>query len=631
VEGKTPKHIAKLRVLDPACGSGSFLINAYQFLLDWHRDWYIVHKPESWAKGRNPVLVQTTSGWKLTIAERKRILLGNIYGVDIDPQAVEVTKLSLLLKVLEGESEQTIQPFLRLFQQRALPDLGDNIKCGNSLIGSEAFRQTQLSLLPEADQYRINIFDWSQGFPEIMKTGGFDAIIGNPPYIRIQTMKEWAPAEVELYKRLYRSASSGNYDIYVVFVEKALSLLNKSGRMGFILPHKFFNAQYGEALRDIISKGKHLNHIVHFSDQQIFAGATTYTCLLFLEKKGSEKCKFIQVEDLSEWRTSGQATEGTICAANIAGVEWNFMVGKDAALLKKLGKMPAKLGDIAHIFVGTQTSADDIFVLDDCSVERKTVIGFSKSLNKAVKVEIACTKLFLRGKEIRRYGPLRANARLICPYDITEDGCKLFTASELSKYPLALAYLEANKIVLMAREGDKFKNENWYAFGYPKSMHLFQKPKIVVPDYNNIASFTFDREGHFYKTGYGIIVKYDSLSPLYVLGLLNSPLLFRYLLSIGTSLRGGYVRFWTQFIQQLPIRKINFSDPNDKAYHDRMVKLVEQMLDLHERLPKAKTPHEKEILQRQIDVTDEQINHLVYQLYGLTVAEIKIVEEQNRR
>ncbi|MHB8094151.1 MAG: Eco57I restriction-modification methylase domain-containing protein, partial [Candidatus Aminicenantales bacterium] len=253
VEGKTPRQVSKLRILDPACGSGSFLINAYQYLLDWHRDWYLAHQPEKWAKGRDPVLVQTRSGWKLTISERKRILLDHIYGVDIDPQAVEVTKLSLLLKVLEGEDEQTIEPFLRLLHQRALPDLGDNIKCGNSLIGPEAYKEAQLLFLPEADQSRINVFDWSQGFPEVIKSGGFDAVIGNPPYIRIQTMKEWAPAEVELYKKLYKSAASGNYDIYVVFVEKALSLLNKSGRMGFILPHKFFNSQYGEPLRGIIS------------------------------------------------------------------------------------------------------------------------------------------------------------------------------------------------------------------------------------------------------------------------------------------------------------------------------------------------------------------------------------------
>jgi hypothetical protein len=136
----TPKDVSKLRILDPACGSGSFLLGAYQYLLDWHRDWYINDDPEKWAKAKNPVLYQTQSGdWHLTTAEKKRILLNNIYGVDIDSQAVEVTKLSLLLKVLEGENNQTLERQLKFYHERALPDLGDNIKCGNSLIGSEFY------------------------------------------------------------------------------------------------------------------------------------------------------------------------------------------------------------------------------------------------------------------------------------------------------------------------------------------------------------------------------------------------------------------------------------------------------------------------------------------------------------
>ena len=130
-----------LRVLDPACGSGSFLLGAYQYLLDWYRDGYIADDPQKWAKGAKPRLVQVNAGdWRLTTAERKRILLDHIYGVDIDPQAVEVTKLSLLLKVLEGENEQTIGKQLSLFQERALPDLGHNIQCGNSLIGPDFYR-----------------------------------------------------------------------------------------------------------------------------------------------------------------------------------------------------------------------------------------------------------------------------------------------------------------------------------------------------------------------------------------------------------------------------------------------------------------------------------------------------------
>jgi hypothetical protein len=190
LEGKTPKQAAKLGILDPACGSGSFLIGAYQYLLDWHRDWYVQDQPKKWATGRSPALYQVAGGdWRLTTAERKRILLNNIFGVDIDPQAVEVTKLSLLLKVLEGEDEQTISRQLRMFHERALPDLGNNIKCGNSLIGLDFYAQ-QIDLLDDEERLRLNVFDWQTEFPEIMKAGGFDAAIGNPPYIRIQGFSE---------------------------------------------------------------------------------------------------------------------------------------------------------------------------------------------------------------------------------------------------------------------------------------------------------------------------------------------------------------------------------------------------------------------------------------------------------
>ncbi len=276
--------VNRLKILDPACGSGSFLLGAYQYLLDWYLEQY-QHSPKKWSKGQNPRLYQNSSGeWQLTIAERKRILTTHIYGVDIDPQAVEVTKLSLLLKVLEDDKSVTQQ--LTLFQERVLPDLDHNIKCGNSLIGPDyyASNPSQMGLFSDEEEfYRINAFDWQTEFKEIMQAGGFDAVIGNPPYIRIQAMKEWAPKEVEFYKERYTAASKGNYDIYVVFVEKGLALLNDKGRLGFILPHKFFNAKYGEPLRGLLAKGKHLSDIVHFGDQQVFTNATTYTCLLFVD------------------------------------------------------------------------------------------------------------------------------------------------------------------------------------------------------------------------------------------------------------------------------------------------------------------------------------------------------------
>ena len=593
LKGKSPKQAEKLTILDPACGSGSFLLGAYQYLLDWYRDDYVSNHPEKWSTGRRPRLYQNQYGeWKLTIEERKRILLNNIYGVDIDSQAVEVTKLSLLLKVLEGEDEQTLSSQMSLFHKRVLPDLSNNIKCGNSLIGSDFYEGQQLLMLTEDESYRINPFDWEKEFPEITQKGGFDAVIGNPPYIRIQTLKEWAPLEVEFYKSRYASAGKGNYDIYVAFFEKGLSLLNQKGTLGFIAPHKFFNAKYGEPLRQISSAGKYLSHVVHFGHEQVFNGATTYTCLLFLDKSGKEDCRFVKVEDLTKWRHENHFTEGKISAEKITKAEWNFNIGSGTVLFERLNSIPQKLGNIAHIFVGTQTSADDVFVLNSCYWKGHDIlVGMSKSLKKEVKVEASCTVPFLRGRDIRRYELPQANAYLICPYEISEGEYRLFTASEMAaKFPLAMTYLEMNKKALTEREKGRFKGENWYAFGYPKSMTLFQKPKIIVPDYNNVASFTFDTKGYFYKTGYGIILKDETLSPLYVMALLNSPVLFKYLLSIGTSLRGGYVRFWTQFLEKLPIYPVDFSDFAQKSNHDKMVELVERMLDLHKQLHAAKLP-----------------------------------------
>ncbi|MBN2378309.1 transposase [candidate division WOR-3 bacterium] len=164
-KGKTPAQVAKLRILDPACGSGSFLLGAYQYLLDWHRDYYI---EEGAAKHKKKLYQITDKQWRLTAEERKRILINNIYGVDIDPQAVEVTKLSLLLKVLEGENEETLNRQMQMFHQRALPDLGSNIKCGNSLIGSDFYQGRQTGMFDAEEQYRINAFDWDVEFAEIM-------------------------------------------------------------------------------------------------------------------------------------------------------------------------------------------------------------------------------------------------------------------------------------------------------------------------------------------------------------------------------------------------------------------------------------------------------------------------------
>ncbi|MEK7830769.1 MAG: N-6 DNA methylase, partial [Acidobacteriota bacterium] len=247
-EAKSPKEVSKLRILDPACGSGSFLLGAYQFLLDWHRDWYTQNEPEKLARGKNPPIAQTASNnWRLTTSERKRILLNNLFGVDIDSQAVETTKLSLLLKVLEGETAESIGQNLRLFRERALPDLANNIKCGNSLIGPDFYSQQKLDFFDKEERYRINAFDWAEEFPAIMKAGGFDAVIGNPPYGALIT-----EAQAKYLSSLYTTAGK-NLDSYSLFIEKAIWLCRPLGRISMIVPTGWYSGPKFSQLRRLVA------------------------------------------------------------------------------------------------------------------------------------------------------------------------------------------------------------------------------------------------------------------------------------------------------------------------------------------------------------------------------------------
>ncbi|MCH7658946.1 MAG: N-6 DNA methylase [Bacteroidetes bacterium] len=328
IEGKTPKQIEKIKICDPACGSGSFLIGAYQYLLDWHLKYYIDNPPRK--KKDNPV----TPDGNLTTAEKKRILVNNIFGVDIDAQAVEVTKLNLLLKALEGETQASISKQLTFFNERVLPNLGDNIKCGNSLIGND-FYDNQLDLFPNQIK-KINAFDWETAFLDIFKNGGFDVVIGNPPYIRIQTLNEFSPDSVDFYRINYNSASKGNYDIYVLFIEKGLQLLNKKGKLGYILPHKFFNSQYGEPIRKLLTDGKHLDSVVHFGSEQIFKEASTYTCLLFLTKSANELIDISKVSDIDNWQKGTVSERGNLKIKILNHKPWTFIIGNKANVFERI-------------------------------------------------------------------------------------------------------------------------------------------------------------------------------------------------------------------------------------------------------------------------------------------------------
>ena len=270
VKDKSPRQVSDLRIVDPACGSGSFLLGAFQYLMDWHLRQYTaayeadgVVPPSPLPTGRRKkssgtqAMFQGKEGeWYLTTAEKKRILLNNIYGVDIDANAVEVTKLSLLLKVLEHEDSETLNRQLGLWHERALPNLGGNIKCGNSLIGPDYYDHQQGDMFDEEELHRVNAFDWQAEFTEVFAQGGFDAVIGNPPYVLV-TKDIFSQKEEEYYKTF--KVAQYKLDLFHLFIEKGIRLLNNQGLFGFIVPNPWLTLKFTNQLRKHILSTTSIN------------------------------------------------------------------------------------------------------------------------------------------------------------------------------------------------------------------------------------------------------------------------------------------------------------------------------------------------------------------------------------
>jgi Eco57I restriction-modification methylase/TaqI-like C-terminal specificity domain/N-6 DNA Methylase len=624
LEGKTPKQAAKLKILDPACGSGSFLLGAYQFLLDWYLHQYTE------ANKIKPVkeIFQGRGGaWYLTSAAKKRILLDNIFGVDIDPQAVEVTKLSLLLKVLEGESQQTLERQLLLFHERALPDLANNIKCGNSLIGPDFYDGQQLTLFDEEERYRINVFDWNAEFPAIMKAGGFDAVIGNPPYIRIGNIEEHLrPFLYEKYEVNHR------FDIYVVFVQRAFELLSRDGCLGYILPNKFFTAEYGSTLREYLSSRRAVKKIVDFGDQQVFEGASTYTCLLFLDRTPQSETCYIAAT--VEKQAMSQPTGGalTVAASGLTAKPWSFQSAAASNLVQRLATFPS-IGNHFEFERGLETGADDVFLLHaESSSENDILLVSSGAESTPFEIERAFLRKVVKGAvDVRRYFIEANNRYVLFPYRHEGGEPKALTEDFLKKhFPLAWKYLSRNRATLRERKSDR-----WFEYRRRNYDLRDDVSRILVPSIGTRPCFAFDDAGayHFVGSGggggggYGLTLKPEkTTSSLYLLALLNSRLIDWLAKLTNSRFGNGYYSYNRQYVAPLPIRSIDFGNAIEKSRHDTLAGMATQMITLHKRLATAKTPHETKSLETQIAATDRQIDNLVYELYGLTPEEIQVVE-----
>jgi hypothetical protein len=625
------RKLADIAVCDPAVGSGAFPVGMMSEIVKARIVLSTFIKEEN----------RTTYDFKRQCIEK------SLYGVDIDPGAVEIAKLRLWLSLVVDEDDiKNIKP---------LPNLDYKIVCGNSLLGVEKnlfnnhlfsklekikplyFNETnptkKQDYKKEIDELISQItnghkeFDFEIYFSEVFHhKKGFDVVIANPPYLRIQEIQKNTP---ELAKKLtdcYFSAS-GSFDIYACFVELAIRLMHDKGNIAYILPHKFFQASFGKNLRKLISSQKLLQKIVDFGSSQVFESATTYTCLLFLSSQ-NDNFKFAELkpntklDDLNDVfesinRNDNLHSENVdvaiISNTTVTEKEWHFSATSSGNILSKLKQQPRTLADICEkIFVGLQTSADKIYFLEHISEKDGVINAFSKSLDREISIEKEFVKPLLKGADVHRYSKLQPKIWCIFPYELKNNKAFLYVQEDIKKkFPLAWKYLLENKKELENREHGRFK-ENWWEFSRPQNLTEFEKMKIITPDIASNCQMTIDDKGLYHTTTvYSFVFKENSKEPLkYFLALLNSQLLWYFLTTTGSVLRGGFFRFKTNYLLPFPIPK-ELSQSEQKPF----ITIVDQILTLKQKDPDTDT-----------SALEKQIDQMVYKLYGLTGDEIAIVD-----
>ncbi len=629
---KSPEELKHFTVADICCGSGIFLISAYEMLCNHYLVWYLSNDRTKYIG--HQLYEVGINKWRITFKEKRRILLTHLRGVDIDSNAVEVAKFSLLLKLIEDEDATILKDFVTRNKEPALPSLDENIRWGNSLISTSEWRAICGELSLELAK-KIVPFDWFEEFHDEMTRGGFDVIIGNPPYIRIQNMMTYSREEVAYFQncKSFTTANKDNFDKYALFIERSLSILFPSGRLGIIVPHKFMTIQSGSKLRNLIGTSQFLEEIVHFGTKQVFGHhATNYTCLLVLDHKGTKSIKFERAGPLEVWRYGETGVTNIINSTELGEKPWKFAGDGTNVLFKRiLDDNLARLGQLADIFVGVQTSADKIYIFD--SVDETSTTLTLRWNEQEWPIERNIVRPSLRDVTISAFARPKANTWMIFPYEIVKFGenkaqARLIESSDiLASYPYCWEYLSARRKELEKRNitGNKsLIKQQWYQYGRSQSLTKFDTPKIILPVLSIEPRYAYDDMNIMVTGGgngpYYMIRAFNrSISNHYLLAILNHPICEAFIRIHTSAFRGGYYSHGKQFIKDLPI-----PIPDDKEKAEIEI-LVATLIDTLDQLSVSRLPTDRTRREREIIDLKNQIEGYVTGVFNLSSADMDII------
>ena len=568
IAGRTPKEIAEMRFADIACGSGSFLLGIFDLLLNYHGHYY----NDNPGKARKGDCIKRDGTLYLSLRKKQEILLNNIYGVDIDAQAVEVCQLSLYLKLLQEETEFSAHQYLLDFaREPLLPSLSKNIVCGNSLIGTDILNG---QLFPSDEERKLNPMNFEDAFPEVMKRGGFDAIVGNPPYGGMLT-----DAETDYFHTHFKFQDY-QLDTYMLFIERAVSLSKLNGYSGLIIPNTWMLNLHTPKIRQHIFSDTKVRNIVHYR-YRVFPKVTVDTEVIIFQKgrlSNNHKVKVTIVEKKDK-----------INCYEIPQLWWRKTNGKPVNIFAR--------------------------------PERE---GFANKLRQFPILDEICvitqgSKPFQVGK-----GKPRQTRKIVDEKPFVSERKKDKTFRPLLRGSLIQKY----QIL--------WNKDSWISFGdwlaEPRYSAQYDAPaKIVIRQTGDSLVATLDSEQFIVRDNlYTIIPRSPQCDLHFILALLNSRLLNWFYQNVLNPEKGeALAQVKRGHLAELPVVALDLLKPDYKTRHDEMVAKVEAMLEAKKQLAKAQTDKDKTYYDNKCAALDRQIDRLVYDLYGLTEDEIRIIEESH--
>jgi hypothetical protein len=628
------------KILDFACGSGVFLIEVFDFFQNLLVEFFTEHPHKDFeqfffAEGRNTTL---------TIEGKRHLISKCIYGVDIDPEAVEVARMSLSLKVIDSSDFLENYQALGIFGNQILNNIGNNIKCGNTLVSSDISKDYPDIKNNSEQLFRTNPFNWNSisGFADIFEgKNGFDFIVGNPPYVEVKNYNVEYPYMHQYIKDKYQTTTNGKIDLSVAFIERGISLLNNQGKLGLIIQKRFFKTEYGKKIRDYISSNKLLHQVIDFESTGLFKSRITYIATLILDKSNPENVSFIKIESdpdelpikLREIPTVEiDSSSFTIIPSKAFNSNpWNF---EDAELLKiktELLLRHGKFGDFAKVRVGIQVLWDKAYHLKIRKVNDDGTIFCDSHLENNFLIEINACRPLLVNERFYPFCPGSTNTHVIFPYDVSlNENTPIGFTEFCERFPLAGDYLIRHKAEIVANVETCDDDESWHHFTRVQN-HKAIYPKVLIPmtAQDTFASVSQNPLNYCDNANmFFIDIPDKSETNLYaVAGIINSTIFSVFARSIANPQQNGYFKFNKQFIEPIPFPKENF-EKNPKLIEEitLLAKEIEQVQSQY----LSATPRQKNILRSSLTTFWNDLDGKVYQLYQLSDLEIEFFYQRGR-